>query len=107
MLTLLLSLAVAAPDSRPAVMELALLEGHWLSEGKVELVIKDGSITVIANDGFNWFTGRLLVQPRTGRFAIVAEGEPMTECRYRLAGDVLLLTTRGVVVEYRRKGLAP
>jgi hypothetical protein len=107
MVALILSLAIAAPDARPAVMELARLEGRWFSEGKVELVISGDTIKVDAGDGFNWFTGRLVLHPHTARFVIVGEGEPATECRYRVSGDVLHLITRGVVVEYRRRAWAP
>ena len=107
MLTLILWLAIAAPDGRPAVAELALLEGRWRIEGNVELVISGDDIRVDAGDGFNWFAGTLRLHPATGRFAIVAEGEPTTEARYSLKGDVLLLRTAGKAVEYRKKGLAP
>ena len=84
MVTLLLALAIAAPDARPAVVELAVLEGRWRSEAGTELVIKGGSVLVDGHDGFNYFGGRLILHPASGRFAIVADGEPPTEARYKL-----------------------
>jgi hypothetical protein len=104
MLPLILALAVAGPDPRPAVVDMMMLEGSWRSEAKVELAIRGGTINVDAGDGFNGFSGRLLVQPRSGRFAIAADGN-FTEARYELSGDVLILTTGGVKVEYRRRGV--
>jgi hypothetical protein len=105
MQALLLVLALAAPDPRPTVTELTLLEGRWLSEGKVELVIRDGIVTVNANDGFNHFSGKLLLHPTSGRFAIVDTAGTI-ECRYRLDDDVLRLTVGATTVQYRRMRLA-
>jgi hypothetical protein len=87
---LILSLAIAAPDARPPVMELARLDGRWFSDAGTELVIQAGTIRVDGHDGFNHFSGKLLIHPTTGRFAIV-DGAGVTECRYRLDDDMLLL----------------
>jgi hypothetical protein len=105
MVTLLLALAIAAPDARPAVVELARLEGRWLSEAGTELVIQAGTIRVDGHDGFNHFSGRLLLHPATGRFAIV-DAAGTTECRYRLGDDVLRLTVGATTVQYGRVRLA-
>jgi len=105
MVALLLSLAIAAPDARRAVMEFARLEGRWFSEGGTELLIQAGTIRVGGHDGFNHFTGKLLIHPRTGRFAIV-DAAGVTECRYRLVEDELRLRIGGQVVSYRRVRMA-
>jgi hypothetical protein len=102
---LILALAIAAPDARPAVVDLAPLEGRWFSEGGTELVIRVGSIKVDGHDGFNYFGGQLLLHPRIGRLAIV-DGAGKTECRYRLDEDVLWLTVGGQAVEYHRVRIA-